>query len=334
MYNVTKAHRNVITLPLRSPHFEHVECGSKTVDARIFFTTYRRLQAGDVLKFVKDTENFILKKLTSMKKYENFRLLLQGEGVKSCLPDLQDGDIDSGVQLYHNFKANGESYAKLEMKYKVLALRLGDVNTSPRRRSVQTNNDHVTKLVIPPSVKSQFLTITLHTELPTEVTPSSPQATRITRHTPQQPPSTTPTSTTQPTPSPQTPPRIPPPTPETPLNPPDAPTAVHVVTSQPIQLSPPPVGETTPAPPDTLILKAAALVQSGKDTYRGVCCKLGINLDPTKKYIGTTGEDYQRLHSAVRKLRRHATKKRSREQVDLHFTMLILFHMNTLKTCR
>lgn len=328
MCNVTETHHNVITLPLRSPHFEHVKSGSKTIDARIFFTTYHHLQTGDVLKFVKDTENFILKKLTSMKKYENFRLLLQGEGVRSCLPDLQDGDVDSGVQLYHNFKANGKSYAELETKYKVLALRLGDVHTSPHRRSTRTDISHVANLVIPPSVKSQFLTITLHTELPTEVTPSTPQATTMTRHIPQPPPSTTPTSTTQPNPAPQTPPHIPQPAPGTLSNPPDAPTAVNVVTSQPIQVSPPPAVETTPVTPDTLILKAATLVQSGTYTYRNVCCKLGINLDPSKKYLGETGEDYRRLRRAVRTLRRRTTKEKTREQVDLHCAILILSHMN------
>ena len=99
---------------LRSPHFEHVENGSKTVDARVFFNKYRRLRAGDVLKFIKNRKNYILKNLISMKEYDNFRLLLQGEGVKSCLPDLQDGDVEAGVQLYHNFKVNGESYTELE----------------------------------------------------------------------------------------------------------------------------------------------------------------------------------------------------------------------------
>ena len=65
-------HRNVIELPLRSPHFEYVECGSKTVDVRIRFNKYRCLQAGDVVKFVKSRQKFILKKLTSIKPYDNF----------------------------------------------------------------------------------------------------------------------------------------------------------------------------------------------------------------------------------------------------------------------
>ena len=79
-YNLMDTHRNVIELPLRSPHFEYVECGSKIVDARICFGKYRGLQAGDVVKFVKSRQKFILKKLTSIELYDNFGHLLRTEG--------------------------------------------------------------------------------------------------------------------------------------------------------------------------------------------------------------------------------------------------------------
>ena len=144
-------------IPLRSPHFEYVESGLKTVDARIFFPKYRRLHPGDVLKLVNsDTKTFILKKLTSMKTYDTFRLLLKKEGVRSCLPNLKDSDVDAGVQLYHSFKANGESYAELEPKHKVIALRLGDVCTIPHRPVTRTNKTDMRQVVIPPSTRSQL----------------------------------------------------------------------------------------------------------------------------------------------------------------------------------
>ena len=150
--------QNVMKIPLRSPYFEHVKSGLKTVDARIFFPKYRRLlHPGDVLKFVNsDTKTFILKKLTSMKPYDTFELLLKTEGVRSCLPNLKDGDVDAGVQLYHSFKANGESYVELEPKYKVIALRLGDVCTIPHRPVTRTNMTDLGQVVIPPSTRSQL----------------------------------------------------------------------------------------------------------------------------------------------------------------------------------
>ena len=175
-------HRNVIELPLRSPHFEYVECGSKTVDARIRFDKYRGLQSGDVLKFVKrNSQKFILKKLTSMEKYDNFAHLLRTEGVRSCLPGLQDGDVKAGVELYHKFKARGESYADLAIKHKVLALRLGDVDrTPPHRPAPRTDITDLGKVLIPPSTRSRFLTMTLYVERPTQVSPPPAVITTLT----------------------------------------------------------------------------------------------------------------------------------------------------------
>ena len=157
MYTVNRFLQNMMKIPLRSPHFEHVESGLKTIDARIFFPKYRRLHPGDVLRFVhSNTKKFILKELTSMEPYDNFELLLKTEGVRSCLPNLKDGDVDAGVQLYHSFKANGESYTELEPKYKVIALRLGDVCTIPHRPVTRTSKTDMRQVVIPPSTRSQL----------------------------------------------------------------------------------------------------------------------------------------------------------------------------------
>ena len=305
--------QNVMKIPLRSPHFEHVESGLKTVDARIFFPKYRRLHPGDVLKFVNsNTKTFILKKLTSMKPYDNFKLLLQTEGVRSCLPNLKDGDVDAGVHLYHSFKANGESYIELEQKYKVIALRLGDVCTIPYRPVTRTNLTDLGQVVIPPSTRSQYLTMTLYHERPSQVTQPTTQPATVTSHDLQPTPSTTPTS--RPTPVSPTPQHISQPTPEplpTPqqLSTTDSQTG-NVVTPQPMQVSP-------PRTPDKSILEAAALVQSGELSHMDACLKFEINLDPeTKKYLGIHGEDYKRLRNNVRLLRRRADRE-TNKQVDI-----------------
>jgi len=320
--------QNVMKIPLRSPHFEHVESGLKTVDARIFFPKYYRLHPGDVLKFVNsDTKKSILKKLTSMEPYDNFELLLKTEGVRSCLPNLKDGDVDAGVQLYHSFKANGESYVELEPKYKVIALRLGDVCTIPHRPVTRTNMTDLGQVVIPPSTRSQFLTMTLHVERPTQVTQPTTQPTTVTCHDLQPTPSKTPT--TQLDPVPPTPRHISQPTPET-LPTPQQPSTTtdnqtdNVVTPQTIQVSPP----ITPA---KSILEAAALVESGGLSHMDACLKLGINLDPTtKEYLGIRGEDYKRLRRDVRVLRQRAGKERITEQVGIgtgpYFLLLIHTH--------
>ena len=301
-------HRNVIELPLRSPHFEYVECGSKTVDVRIRFNKYRCLQAGDVVKFVKSRQKFILKKLTSIKPYDNFGHLLRTEGVRSCLPGLQDGDVKAGIDLYHKFKARGESYADLAIKHKVLALRLGDVERTPHQPVTRTNVTDLGKVLIPPSTSSQFLTITLHVEKQTQVTPSTPQPTTVAWYVPQPAPPTAPTA--QPTPVSPTTPSIPQPTPETLPTPRDPSTTNNVVTPPPIQVSPPPAVITTLRTPDALIWKAADLVQSTGCGYKYACLKNRVNLDLTGEYLGQTGEDYQRLRTVIRMLRRRDTRER------------------------
>ena len=315
-------------IPLRRPHFQYVESGLKTVDARIFFPKYHRLHPGDVLKFVNsDTKTSILKKLTSMKTYDTFRLLLKKEGVRSCLPNLKDSDVDAGVQLYHSFKANGESYVELEPKHKVIALRLGDVCTIPHRPVTRTNMTDLGQVVIPPSTRSQFLTMTLYDERPTQVTQPTTQPATVTSYDLQPTQSTTPT--TQPTPVSPTPRHISQPTPET-LPTPQQPSTTdnqtgNVVTPQPIQVSP-------PITPNKSILEAAALVQSGELSHMGACLKIGINLDPTtKKYLGIHGEDYKRLRHDVRVLRHHANKERIREQVGIGTGpyVLLLIHTHT-----
>lgn len=252
-----------------------------------------------------------------MKKYDNFRRLLQGEGVRSCLPQLCDDDVDAGVQLYHNFKANGESYAELQMKYKVLALRLGDVDTTPHGPVTRTNITNLGKVVIPPSTTSQFLAITLHDERPTQVIPPIPQPTTVTWYV-SQPTLPTPPAV-QPNPTPSSQPHIPQPTLETLPVPREPPTIDNVETLQSIQVSP---VKTTPTASEEMIWKAASLMQANGYTYRNVCFKLGINLDPTKKkFLGKHGDDYKRLKVVVRKLRRRAVKERmiqERNEVGAH----------------
>ena len=143
-------------LHLRNPHFGHVESNTKRVDARIFFSKYKRLKKGCLLKFVLG-HKFILKRMLSMKIYNGFRNLLKGEGVKSCLPDLQDGDVDAGVEVYHKLKANGESYEVLARTFKVVALRLGEVTATPYRPLSRTEGCALGKLLKPPS-RTRWLT--------------------------------------------------------------------------------------------------------------------------------------------------------------------------------
>ena len=90
---------HVIEFKLRQPHFNNMisDKNKKKVDARIFFDYLRRrLKTGCLLKF-KLGKKFVLKKLLSFEPYFGFRDLLKTEGVRSCLPNMKDGDLNAAV---------------------------------------------------------------------------------------------------------------------------------------------------------------------------------------------------------------------------------------------
>ena len=144
------------TLPLKNPHFDHVRSKKKNVDARILFPSYSKIKVGCTLKFVLG-QNFILRRVVAKKIYSCFRDLLLGEGVKSCLPDLEDGDVDAGVKIYHRLRCKGESYEVLARRFKVVAWRLDDVQFRPYRPFTRTEKTALAKL-LKPMTRTQWLT--------------------------------------------------------------------------------------------------------------------------------------------------------------------------------
>ena len=115
---------------LRQPHFDDVVLYKKLIDGRIFFPSLRKLKPGFTIKF-KLGEKFVQKRLVSLQKYKGFREMFMKEGLGTCLPRAKD--LDQGVKIYHNLKANGEDYKTLAKKYGVVALRLGDITCAPYR---------------------------------------------------------------------------------------------------------------------------------------------------------------------------------------------------------
>ena len=110
----------------------------------MLFSKYQKLKAGSIVKFINGAR-FFLKKLLSLQIYPGFRQLLTAEGYKSCLPNCTD--LDAAVEMYHNLKAQGESYKKLEKEFKVVALRLGDVTLPPYRPLSRTEASALGKLL-------------------------------------------------------------------------------------------------------------------------------------------------------------------------------------------
>ena len=86
--------------------------GTKVVDARIYYPSFRKFVSGDIIKFENssDTNECFFAQMTYKKVYRNFEKILKKETVKACLPAITGG-IDAAVEIYHSFR--NHTYQKL-----------------------------------------------------------------------------------------------------------------------------------------------------------------------------------------------------------------------------
>ena len=101
-------------------YLEQIRSGIKTFEGRPARERYMRWRAGDVIRFLPTVSRGRRRRkvspcemrITSTQHFKGFRDMLKTVGVRSCLPNLKDGDIDKGVCTYHsfgNFKKEVES---------------------------------------------------------------------------------------------------------------------------------------------------------------------------------------------------------------------------------
>ena len=90
------------------------------------YPSYARIQVGHIVSF-SCSGSVIYKRVVQIRRYKDFKSMLQVEGVQSCLPQLKDGDYEGGVRIYHSFRG----YKALAEVYGVLAFRLADVTVTP-----------------------------------------------------------------------------------------------------------------------------------------------------------------------------------------------------------
>ena len=70
---------------------------------------------------------------------------MQCEGVRSCLPHLQDSDLPAAIEEYYGIK----DYGDFEKRFGVVALRLGDFRPSPFRPLSRTEISSLGKILNP-----------------------------------------------------------------------------------------------------------------------------------------------------------------------------------------
>jgi ASC-1-like (ASCH) protein len=105
---------------LESRYLQLIKNGQKTVEGRLNKNQYIQLKPGDLIKF-KDTSDFqdtIFCRVESRTLYKNFKEMLENEGLKNCLPGVNN--LEEGIKTYQSFP-NFKEDAK---KYQVVAFRI------------------------------------------------------------------------------------------------------------------------------------------------------------------------------------------------------------------
>lgn len=95
--------------------------GVKTVEGRVNDPSkWDKVKAGDKLHIAGYTDKSVEVTVDVLEKvaYKSFRDMLEGEGVKTCLP--AHDSVDAGVELYRGFPG----YKEGEQMYGALAIRI------------------------------------------------------------------------------------------------------------------------------------------------------------------------------------------------------------------
>ena len=127
--------------------YQQIVDRSKIVDCRIRYPSLKKIKVGDVV-FFSWSSTKIYKRVVGVFVYNDFTSMLQAQGVRACLPHLQDSDIDIGVRTYHSFRGrSGSTYEALAKKHKVVAFKLGDVVVPPINALTRPQASALTKIL-------------------------------------------------------------------------------------------------------------------------------------------------------------------------------------------
>jgi len=87
---------------LQHPYFIHIKNGAKTAEGRIAKEKYLNLKNGDKIEFISNKTNEKIGAIvTGVNKYKSFGEMLNAEGLKTMLPDIDS--MDKGVAIYESF---------------------------------------------------------------------------------------------------------------------------------------------------------------------------------------------------------------------------------------
>lgn len=107
---------NVYTVNVNPTAFENIKNGRKKIEGRLEKSIFIEMDIADIIKFVNSsTKEIVVKKITHLKRYFNFRKMLTEENMSDILPSCND--VDTGVKHYLSLYKNYD-----EREFPVLAI--------------------------------------------------------------------------------------------------------------------------------------------------------------------------------------------------------------------
>lgn len=101
-----------IIINIQEPYKTFVLNGIKTVEGRINKGKFATMKIGDILEIGGIKFNIIEKSI-----YQNFREMIEKEGIENVIPD--KNNIDDAVEVYYKFYTKEQ-----EKKFKVVAIKI------------------------------------------------------------------------------------------------------------------------------------------------------------------------------------------------------------------
>ena len=96
------------------------------IRAHTRYPSYERIKAGDAL-FFSWKDRLVMRNVVQVSAYSDFESMLQHEGVRACLPHLEDEDFTAALRVYHSFP----DYKTKAKHYGVVAFKLAPLNRTP-----------------------------------------------------------------------------------------------------------------------------------------------------------------------------------------------------------
>jgi ASC-1-like (ASCH) protein len=105
----------------KEPYYTFVKNGQKTVEGRLVKGKYAKMSLGDqIIVQTEDESGSFDVKIIGLNRYQSFRDMLEAEGIKNVLPNLDT--VEEGILEYYKFytKEQEKEFGVLAIKVKKL----------------------------------------------------------------------------------------------------------------------------------------------------------------------------------------------------------------------